>query len=99
MANIGVIKGKVNTRWWLYLFLLFILFRLARLGLVWVLGWESEVRNGICFRFHVPYFDSPSSRYCICLFSSDYASIVMQEEDIAFEFLIGAKMSEFFDPY
>ena len=99
MANIGVIEGKVSTRWWLHLFLLFILLRLAGFGLVWVLRGQSEVGNRICLGLHVPDFDSPPSRDCICLFPCNYASIVMKEEDIAFEFLIGAKMSKFLDPY
>ena len=99
MADIGMVKGKISPWWWLHLFLLFILFRLAGFGLVWILRGESEVGNGIRLRLHVPNFNGPSSGYCICLFACNYASIVMKEKDITFEFLIGAKMSKFFNPY
>lgn len=98
MAYIGMIEAEAGTSWWLHLFLLFILLRLTWLSLVWVLSGKGEVGDGICIGFHLPYFYCPTPRNRICLFACNYASIVMQEKDIAFEFLIGAKMRKFLDP-
>lgn len=43
--------------------------------------------------------DNSISGYSICLSSSDDISLIMQKEDISFEFLITMKMGHLFNPH